>query len=84
MLEWMQTTPARTVDDVAVLVDLALDIEFDAPSPDLLLQDRPWDPPPTPRTAQAGAGSRDLLAAQAIKPRCQLGSRNLRSGRGQD
>jgi hypothetical protein len=42
ILEQMQTTPARTIDDVAALVDLALDIEFDASSPDLLLQDRPW------------------------------------------
>jgi hypothetical protein len=41
-LERMQTTPARTIDDVAALVDLALDIEFDASSPDLLLQERPW------------------------------------------
>jgi hypothetical protein len=42
ILEQMQTTRARTIDDVAALVDLALDIEFDAPSPDLLLQDQPW------------------------------------------
>lgn len=42
LLELMQTTPARTIADVAALVDLALDIEFDAPSPDLLLQDGPW------------------------------------------
>jgi hypothetical protein len=42
MLEQMQTSPARTIADVAALVDLVLDIEFDASSPDLLLQDRPW------------------------------------------
>ena len=42
LLELMQTTPARTIDDVAALVDLALDIEFDASSPDLFLQERPW------------------------------------------
>jgi len=42
LLELMRTTPARTIDDLAALIDLALDIEFDAPLPDLPLQDRPW------------------------------------------
>lgn len=42
MLDRMQTAPVTTVDDIAALVDLVLDIEFDAPSPDLILNDRPW------------------------------------------
>jgi hypothetical protein len=42
MLDRMQTAPVTTIDDVAALVDLVLDIEFDAPSPDLILSDRPW------------------------------------------
>ena len=42
ILDRMQTAPVTTVDDVAALVDLVLDIEFDAPSPDLILNDRPW------------------------------------------
>jgi hypothetical protein len=42
MLDRMQTAPVTTIDDIAALVDLVLDIEFDAPSPDLILHDRPW------------------------------------------
>jgi hypothetical protein len=42
MLDRMQTAPVTTIDDIAALVDLVLDIEFDAPSPDLILNDRPW------------------------------------------
>ena len=42
ILDRMQTAPVTTVDDIAALVDLVLDIEFDAPSPDLILNDRPW------------------------------------------
>lgn len=42
MLDRMQTAPVRPIDDIAALVDLALDIEFDAPSPDFILKDRPW------------------------------------------
>ena len=42
MLDRMQTAPVTTVDDIAALVDLVLDIEFNAPSPDLILNDRPW------------------------------------------
>ena len=42
MLDRMQTAPVSTIDDIAALVDLVLDIEFDAPSPDLILNDRPW------------------------------------------
>jgi hypothetical protein len=34
--------PVQSIEDIAVLLDLALDIEFDAPAPDLILQDRPW------------------------------------------
>jgi hypothetical protein len=41
-LDRMRTTPARSIDDIAALVDLVLDIEFDAPSPYLILHDRPW------------------------------------------
>lgn len=42
MLDRMRTAPVATIDDIAALVDLVLDIEFDAPSPDLILNDRPW------------------------------------------
>jgi len=42
MLDRMQTAPVTTIDDIAALVDLVLDIEFDAPSPDLILNERPW------------------------------------------
>jgi hypothetical protein len=42
MLDRMQTAPVQSVDDIAALVDIALDIEFDAPSPDLILHERPW------------------------------------------
>jgi hypothetical protein len=42
MLDRMQTAPVTTIDDIAALVDLVLDIEFEAPSPDLILNDRPW------------------------------------------
>jgi hypothetical protein len=42
MLDRMQAAPVTTIDDIAALVDLVLDIEFDAPSPDLILNDRPW------------------------------------------
>src|SRR5215467_1933832 len=35
MLDRMQTAPVTTIDDIAALVDLVLDIEFDAPSPDV-------------------------------------------------
>jgi hypothetical protein len=42
VLDRMQTAPVTTIDDIAALVDLVLDIEFDAPSPDLILNDRPW------------------------------------------
>jgi hypothetical protein len=42
MLDRMQTAPVQSIDDIAALVDIALDIEFDAPSPDLILHERPW------------------------------------------
>ena len=42
MLDRMQTAPVTTIDDIAALVDLVLDIEFDTPSPDVILNDRPW------------------------------------------
>jgi hypothetical protein len=42
ILDRMQTASVTTVDDIAALVDLVLDIEFDAPSPELILNDRPW------------------------------------------
>ena len=42
MLDRMQTAPVTTIDDIAALVDVVLDIEFDAPSPDLILNERPW------------------------------------------
>jgi hypothetical protein len=42
LLDRVRTAPVTTIDDIAALVDLVLDIEFDAPSPDLILNDRPW------------------------------------------
>jgi hypothetical protein len=42
MLDRMRTAPVRSVDDIAALVDLALDIELDAPAPDLIPHDWPW------------------------------------------
>jgi hypothetical protein len=42
MLDRMQTASVTNVDDIAALVDLVLDIEFGAPSPELILNDRPW------------------------------------------
>jgi hypothetical protein len=42
ILDRMQTAPVITIDDIAALVDLVLDIEFDASSPDFILNDRPW------------------------------------------
>jgi hypothetical protein len=42
MLDRMRTAPVTTIDDIAALVDLVLDIELEAPSPDLILNDRPW------------------------------------------
>jgi hypothetical protein len=42
VLDRMQTASVTTVDDIAALFDLVLDFEFEAPSPDLILSDRPW------------------------------------------
>jgi chorismate mutase len=42
ILDLMQSVPVRNIDDIAALLDLALDIELDPPPPDLIVRDRPW------------------------------------------
>lgn len=42
ILAWIRVVPVQNIEDIAALLDLALDIELDAPPPDLNLQDRPW------------------------------------------
>ncbi|HKM71962.1 MAG TPA: hypothetical protein VJX94_18205 [Stellaceae bacterium] len=42
ILARIRAAPVQSIEDIAVLLDLALDIELDAPPPDLIMQDRPW------------------------------------------
>jgi len=69
ILARIRAEPVQGIDDIAVLLDLAFDIELDALSPDLIMQDRPWPLLLVRGLRSLAPGGRNVLATSAIARR---------------